>query len=677
MIAAVCDPRRDGKSSFKTLKEYLVDKLRVDDWKAGVQSHLNDDGSTYLITESGVAVEHNGFDIDTLVQEFESVISMKPNVEDPIYHMVISWGEKDSPSDEQIFDCAKEAIKTLGFDGHQYLNAIHRDTDNPHVHLAINRIHPESYKVVNPYYDYYILGSLMTELESKYGFQIDNQGGVKKTLTDSDNGHLDGRDSPVTKVDAHGDISFLKWCKKNVAPIINSVAESSTPSWDELLQKLATIDVQVVPRGGGIVFRSVDSNGSSVAVKASSVGSQFSKSKLDSVFGSLDEYLLDLNNSKTPAPVLPLPSTPSEFKDPNSFLDWAKNELSPQIKKWSSRGRADWESLHKILADNNCQLIQYGQGLAVTPLSDISIQVAASKVHRGLSINNLEKKLGSFSPSNIPSSSYAKARNKTPRRRTSESISKLKKQYQEYRATRPTPEKMRRHLARRIREIRKETQEEIKVVNATMPSAIVRTAYIQELRWQQARRIQGERLRLIQQYNAEQALNVTLGWREWLELEAKMGNEAAKDQVSAWHEPRHKLRASSNSIGPISPPHGSIELAPGAEAMLSWVRRKRRNGTTDFYTSSGDHVLTQQRNGLKIHRVNETSVSAMMQLAIDTYGRELRLTGTDDFKQRAISALVKLEAAGGGRIRLADPDLQKRLEQERQLHRKGVGPRRA
>ncbi|MGO2383344.1 MAG: relaxase/mobilization nuclease domain-containing protein, partial [Halomonas sp.] len=101
MIGKVCESRRDGKSSFRTLKEYLVDQLRSEDWGAGDQEVLDQDGIVFAHTASGVTLEHNGFDLDTLVQEFESVAAMKPKVEDPIYHFVLSWSEDDNPSDKQ------------------------------------------------------------------------------------------------------------------------------------------------------------------------------------------------------------------------------------------------------------------------------------------------------------------------------------------------------------------------------------------------------------------------------------------------------------------------------------------------------------------------------------------------------------------------------------------------
>lgn len=643
MIASVCDRRRDGKSSFRTLKEYLVDKLRSDDWGEPKDTELTERGTVVLQSSSGVVVEHNGLDMDTLVQEFESVVAMKPKVEDPIYHFVISWAESDDPSDQQILESAREAISTLGFDGHQFLSAIHRDTDNPHVHVAVNRINPDTYKVKNPYNDYYTLGRLMSEIEDRHGFQVTPQGG--------------GRQSPSQDFDAHGDVSFLDWCREKVKPAVHEALENGA-SWSDLKSSLEKLDVELVERGGGFVFRSTDSSGASVAVKASSVDRRFSRPKLEESLGSLAD---SQGHDET---------TGSRVFDSNEkFEQWARSELASTIKKWASRDRASWSSLHKAIEKHDCQLIQYGQGLAIVHKEDSSVQVAASKVSRSLSLGKLEERLGDFEKSQSADSAYATSRNSTHRRHRSTDSRQLRARYKEYRASQPTPDKLRKQIGARIRELRKETREEKQAVYESMPPSLARAAYLEELQWSLIRRIQGERLRLIQQYNAEQEISQTLGWREWVEEQAALGDAEAQQQVHAWHYQRHSPDGYQASV---SPAHqvGYIEVSPSAEAMLGWRRRARRNGTTDYYSASGQLVLTRQRNGLRLRDRAENSVKGAMQMAIDSYGSELRLTGSDSFKRQAIEALVALEnEAPGRKVRLSDPDLQSALEDARAKQR--------
>ena len=42
----------------------------------------------------------------------------------------------------------------LGYAEHQRISVIHHDTDNVHIHVAINKIHPTTFALHNPGCDY-------------------------------------------------------------------------------------------------------------------------------------------------------------------------------------------------------------------------------------------------------------------------------------------------------------------------------------------------------------------------------------------------------------------------------------------------------------------------------------------------------------------------------------------
>lgn len=54
------------------------------------------------------------------------------------------WQSHESPRPEQIYDSVRHTLKSLGLADHQYVSAVHTDTDNLHVHVAVNRVHPET-----------------------------------------------------------------------------------------------------------------------------------------------------------------------------------------------------------------------------------------------------------------------------------------------------------------------------------------------------------------------------------------------------------------------------------------------------------------------------------------------------------------------------------------------------
>jgi hypothetical protein len=41
-------------------------------------------------------------------------------------------------------------VDTLGFSEHQYIAVRHNDKDHEHLHVAINKIHPENFRIHSP-----------------------------------------------------------------------------------------------------------------------------------------------------------------------------------------------------------------------------------------------------------------------------------------------------------------------------------------------------------------------------------------------------------------------------------------------------------------------------------------------------------------------------------------------
>jgi hypothetical protein len=91
----------------------------------------------------------------------KAVAAQNSRVKDPVYHVILSWPQSEKPTDDQAFDCALHAMDAVGMGGHQYVFAIHHDTDNVHLHMTVNRVHPDSYNAVYPDRDYFKLDYAM------------------------------------------------------------------------------------------------------------------------------------------------------------------------------------------------------------------------------------------------------------------------------------------------------------------------------------------------------------------------------------------------------------------------------------------------------------------------------------------------------------------------------------
>lgn len=207
MNAIIPKKRRDGKSSFEDLVSYVSvrDDLEDEELQAlsSVQSELSHrsrfsrlvDYATRLRDESfvslvdvmkdgcewvnfyGVTCFHNCTSLETAAEEMEYTARQARYAKDdtdPVFHYILSWQAHESPRPEQIYDSVRHTLQALGLSEHQYVSAVHTDTDNLHVHVAVNRVHPDTGYLNCLSWSQEKLSRACRELELKHGFAPDN-----------------------------------------------------------------------------------------------------------------------------------------------------------------------------------------------------------------------------------------------------------------------------------------------------------------------------------------------------------------------------------------------------------------------------------------------------------------------------------------------------------------------
>jgi Relaxase/Mobilisation nuclease domain len=161
MIPVILDKRNSKIRSgqvFNTLLSYLKGSINQEDLLGEFQSQKFEEIINYTANpidasnsqEKCIAIRTNGVtDISTAAIEMNAVAARNTRCEDPAMHFVFAWPEFERPAPDLIFNAAEHAIKSLGLADHQYVLAVHVNTDNIHCHCAVNRIHPETYKSRN------------------------------------------------------------------------------------------------------------------------------------------------------------------------------------------------------------------------------------------------------------------------------------------------------------------------------------------------------------------------------------------------------------------------------------------------------------------------------------------------------------------------------------------------
>lgn len=65
----------------------------------------------------------------------------------PVFAYSLSWDQSEQPTKEEQLEAARSSLEALGLTEFQALIVSHKDTDHPHVHVIVNKVHPAEGRV--------------------------------------------------------------------------------------------------------------------------------------------------------------------------------------------------------------------------------------------------------------------------------------------------------------------------------------------------------------------------------------------------------------------------------------------------------------------------------------------------------------------------------------------------
>lgn len=281
------DQSNSKKSVFDRLVDY-VDRHDSEERAVFITEELMD-GRQRLIS-GGVSCETNCFSWETAAAEMNMVAAQNSRCVDPVYHFILSWRENELPTDAQIFECATHSIRQLGLEGHQYVTAIHQDTDNTHCHVAVNRINPQTLKAANLWNDADTLQKACRVLERKYGFIQDNgswEWGVNDQLIRVRNEFNKAPQGTVPLQVYSNTESLYHYAVDQVREPLAHMIDTGDISWRQIHLKLHERGLGLREQGQGlVVYDYLKPDGP--VVKASSIHPGITKANLLPVLGSFE-----------------------------------------------------------------------------------------------------------------------------------------------------------------------------------------------------------------------------------------------------------------------------------------------------------------------------------------------------------------------------------------------------
>ncbi|KTD62159.1 TraI/MobA(P) family conjugative relaxase [Legionella spiritensis] len=238
-------------SSFSSLVKYIVDEQNKQERVGKIRiSNCNSIDPTWAIQE---------------VLATQAINQRAKG--DKTYHLLISFAPGENPPEDILKAIEERVVSSIGFRDHQRISAIHHDTDNLHIHVAVNKIHPKSFNMIEPYRAYRAFSEVASTLEAEYGLELINHQTRKsrsENLAD-DMEHHSGIESLINWM--------KRYCWENL---------ESAENWDEFHKVLAVHDLEIRVKANGFVFCNKDG----LTIKASSVSRGFSKKNLEYQLGA-------------------------------------------------------------------------------------------------------------------------------------------------------------------------------------------------------------------------------------------------------------------------------------------------------------------------------------------------------------------------------------------------------
>ena len=322
-------------------------------------------------------------DPDEHAQEMIDLARAARRSPDPIIHYVLSWPEGERPTPAQVEEAVTLFIAELDtlpkppklradhtWRGHQWVFAVHEDTDNIHVHLVGNRVDPRTDRAIkiNRGFDVDAGIRASARIEHVQGwkpepnkrYRIAADGSIVRTSAADRNAPRRPSQRDLRMEGQTGQPSATRIAIDRAVPII-----ARAEHWTELHEGLDAVGMRYARAGPGAVVMVGDT-----PVKASRVDAAIT---LDALVGRLGPF--------SPAGgAVPEPTRPTD--------------IAPRIAHAQS-----WADVHRKLASVGATYEAKGSG-AIVRTADREWK--ASDLGRGASRRRLETLFGPFEPAGTP-----------------------------------------------------------------------------------------------------------------------------------------------------------------------------------------------------------------------------------------------------------------------------------
>lgn len=485
------------------------------------------------------------------------------------YHFVYSFPPGEQPDLETLHAIEDELCAAIGLDEHQRVSAVHIDTDNLHVHVAINKVHPTGLQNIEPYYDQFRLMEACERLEVEHGLQRTFHGLEAKQRHQNRDIELLPEKAPEQR-----DSLFREHLRNAYDLSISEPPEAKTLNG---LRKLSDTRLQKQSADKAEPVR--------IGAKVASVEAQ---SGIETLTG------------------------------------YAARELAPAMRQATS-----WQELHDAAAEHGLEVRQRGAGLVIGE-PDLGIWAKASNVGRDLSMKTLTDRLGLFQPSERQAEAKAnrKRYEPRPRRPDNPTTAGLFNQYQRERqaailARRQCLDQIKRESAAFNAQVRQWSQTERMLLKVAGKGPTKRLMYGTIKQQADASR-QKNRQSADARRQALFKQTTMPTWADWLTQQAERGNAEA---LAVLRDREERTRRWNGEL--LTADRADKAKA----VVLDKLKPKaRKDGTMTYSTIDGGMVIDRKTH-VQAQKATTGAALVALELASKRFeGQALIVEGTDEFR---------------------------------------------
>lgn len=583
-------------------------------------------------TEKCVYLGTRGFLSQTFGSQVAEMIALAGECvksKDPIRHDVITFKEGESPTVKQLEEIIDLYLKEMGLEGHQCIYGLHADTDNMHIHIQVNRVHPDTLKAVkiDRGFDKEALQRVCARIEHAQGWKPEN-GSRYRVLEDgriSDRPERPERDAkPSPQAQGMETRTGIKSAERIVIEDATGILKSAK-TWADVHRQLEQVGIRYERSGGGAVLFVGD-----VAVKASVV-------ERGARFASLQKKLG--------------PFEPNNQEKPNVYFihkrDSERTAERTSATKKQDLGDAQYLAKNGMRGLSECRLAFASQGREGRSNRAGVLQIDARTYRRAFdSVRRPDANASSrVDRSNEP---------------LHDSLFRARSSWHEYANARGEHYKNRRIDTEATRQRHAAEREALKVAQRAE-----RSAALPKLRTGESRAGMTNALRSLMKFDQAKA-KLDLKERHAAERAAlKVKYPQFAETYEQWlidrgeAEKAQKWRYRENPadepcviVGVVNVPAKKMDLRDFAGSIEgSHVR---------YLNSEGLGFVDRGRNIVIADWRDESVTLAALQLSASKWG-SFQVTGNDEYKDLC----VKLAAQHG--FKISNPELQKEIQSQRDL----------